>query len=184
MQLHISSRGQERRAGPRHGRQRGQSLAEFALILTPLMAVLLGIMQMGLILNAYVTISNASREGARAATIYVYDRTQTKANNDIARAESARATINQSMGMLSNSAPQFANSSTWTVSGSTYTTGDLQLSYSLPTGVTESDARTGQYVTVRMTYHLDLIIPLIGDLMPKDAGGRMPLTVQVTMVVN
>jgi hypothetical protein len=35
-----------------------------------------------------------------------------------------------------------------------------------------------------MTYHLDLFLPVVGQLLPKDAAGRMPLTADATMVVN
>ena len=159
-------------------------MAEFALILTPLLLVLLGIMQVGLILNAYVTVANAAREGSRAATVYLYDRTLTKSQNDIARADAARTALINSMGMLSVSAPQFSASGTWTASGSTWTAGDITVSYSLPTGVTETDARRGQYVRVRLTYHLDLIIPFVSSMLPHDANGRMTLTSDVSMIVN
>src|SRR5687767_8057463 len=50
----------------------GQSLVEFSLVLLPLMLVLLGIIQFGLIFNSYVTMTNAAREGARTGTIYVH----------------------------------------------------------------------------------------------------------------
>jgi hypothetical protein len=152
-------------------RHRGQSMAEFALILTPLMVVLLGIMQMGFVMNAYVTISNAAREGARSASVYLYDRTLDKATNDANRLTVARSSVDSSMGLLKKTAPQFAAS-------------DMILSYSLPSGVSESDPRTGQYVRIRLTYHLDLIIPLISSFMPKDGGGRLPMTSEVTMVIN
>ena len=159
-------------------------MVEFALILTPLMFVLLGIMQMGLVLNAYVTIANATREGGRSATVYLYDRTKTKAQNDTARAEAARAAVRNAMGLLSTSAPQFANSGTWTASGSTFTNGDLRVAYELPGGASETDTRTGQNVEVRLTYHLDLIIPIVNAILPHDSNGRLPLTAEVTMVVN
>jgi Flp pilus assembly protein TadG len=153
------------------GRHRGQSMAEFALILTPLMVVLLGIMQMGFVMNAYVTLSNAAREGARSASVYLYNRTLDKPTNDANRLTVARSSVDSSMGLLKKTAPQFASS-------------DMVLSYSLPSGVAESDPRTGQYVTIRLTYHLDLIIPLISSFMPKDGGGRLPMTSEVTMVIN
>jgi Flp pilus assembly protein TadG len=152
-------------------RSRGQSLTEFALILTPLMLVLLGIIQMGLVLNAYVTLSNAAREGARTATVYLYDRNQGKAANDTARQTAARSAVDSSMGLLKKTAPQFGSS-------------DMVVTYSLPTGVIETDPRTGQYVKVRLTYHLDLVIPLISSVLPKDAGGRLPMVAEVTMVIN
>ena len=146
-------------------------MAEFALILTPLMVVLLGIMQMGFVMNAYVTLSNAAREGARSASVYLYDRTLDKATNDANRLTVARSSVDSSMGLLKKTAPQFASS-------------DMVLSYSLPTGVSESDPRTGQYVTIRLTYHLDLMIPLISSVLPKDGGGRLPMVAEVTMVIN
>ena len=159
------------------GRQRGQSLAEFALVLTPLLLVLLGIMQMGLVLSAYVTLSNAAREGARSATVYLYDRTLSKSANDSARSTAARSAATNAMGLLSRTAPQFA-------------TGDFVLTYpcdgaSPPAGcAATNDPRSGQYVRIRMTYHLDLFIPVISQVLPKDAAGRMPLTADATMVVN
>ncbi|HEV8053467.1 MAG: pilus assembly protein [Chloroflexi bacterium] len=161
-----------RLARGRHPDARGQSLAEFALILMPLLLVLLGIVQMGLIFNTYVTIANASREGARSATIYLYDRALSKAQNDTARSDAAWASTTAAMGMLSTNSPQIARSS------------DFIVSYSIPSGVTESDPRTGQHVRLQMTYHLDLVIPLIADILPRDSGGRLPIGADVTMVVN
>jgi hypothetical protein len=126
---------------------------------------------MGLVLNAYVTISNASREGARAASIYVYDRHRSKADNDAARAQAARDALDSSMGMLSRTAPHIAP-------------GDVVVTYAVPAGVGDTDTRAGQQVSVRVTYHLDLFLPLISNLLPRDSSGRMPLDAQVTMVVN
>ncbi|MCL5950811.1 MAG: pilus assembly protein [Chloroflexi bacterium] len=45
----------------------GQALTEFALALPMLLLVLLGAIDLGRAYSAYVTITNASREGARAA---------------------------------------------------------------------------------------------------------------------
>ena len=50
--------------------------------------------------------------------------------------------------------------------------------------MTESDPRTGQTITVRAIYHQDLIIPMIAALLPQDAGGRLALPGEVTMVIN
>jgi hypothetical protein len=161
----------------RQHRQRGQSLAEFALILTPLMMVLLGIIQMGLLLSAYVTMSNAAREGARAATVYLYDRSTTKTANDTSRHDAAWSAATNAMGVLSKTAPQFSSA-------------DFVVSYPCDGGTPPSgcgaanDPRSGQYVRVHMTYHLDLLLPVIGQLLPKDANGRMPLTADTTMVIN
>jgi Flp pilus assembly protein TadG len=165
-------------------RARGQSLVEFSLVLGPLLLLILSVVQFGLIFNTYVTVTNAAREGARSGTIYVYDRTLTKAQNDAARNAAIRASVLGSMNLLGKTAPNFTNGSTWTQSGTTFTNGDIVVTYALPADIVESDTRTGQKVTVRLTYHQDLIIPLISSLLPQDAGGRLAVPGEVTMVIN
>ena len=173
-----------RRPARARDRARGQSLVEFALVLVPLLLLILGVVQFGLIFNSYVTMTNAAREGARTGTIYVYDRTLSKAQNDTARNAAIRTSVLESMNLLSKVSPQFAGGSTWTANGTTYTNGDLTITYAVPAGVTESDARTGQTITVRAIYHQDLIIPMIAALLPVDANGRLALPGEVTMVIN
>jgi len=172
------------RTRPTRGSERGQSLVEFALVFTPLMLLLLAIVQFGFIFNTYVTVTNAAREAARTATIHLYDGSLSKSQNDLARNEAIRASLLASMNLLSKATPQFTSSSTWSQSGLTFTTGDVVVTYELPAGVTDTDARTGQRVTVHTTYHQDLVIPLIANLLPQDAGGRLALGAEVTMVIN
>jgi Flp pilus assembly protein TadG len=181
-------------SAPRRDIARGQSLVEFALVLVPLLLLILGVIQFGLIFNSYVTMTNAAREGARTGTIYVYDRGCSKAQNDMRRNEAVRAAVVSSMNLLSKTAPQFSNTAAtgsacatsggWTASGTTFTNGDMTITYAVPSGVAESDARAGQTITVRAVYHQDLIIPMISALLPKDADGRLALPGEVTMVVN
>ncbi len=164
---------------------RGQSLVEFALVLGPLLLIFLAIVQFGFIFNAYVTMTNATREGARTGSIYVYDGSKSKVQNDEARNNTIRTAVLGSMNLLSKATPQFTSGpTTWTQSGLTFTNGDLVVAYEVPTGITDSDARTGQNVTVTATYHQDLIIPIIANLLPRDPGGRLRLSGQVTMVHN
>jgi Flp pilus assembly protein TadG len=150
----------------------------------PLFLILLGIIQFGFIFNTYVTMTNAARDAARLGTIYVYDRTLTKSQNDLARNNSIKVQVLASMNGLSQTAPRFTTGSTWTQSGATYTNGDLSIVYDIPSDVTDSDPRTGERITVTATYHQDLIIPLIAMLLPKDANGRMGLGGTVTMMIN
>ena len=49
--------------------QSGQALVEFTIVLPILMLLIMGIFQFGMMLNAYITIGNAAREGARAGII-------------------------------------------------------------------------------------------------------------------
>jgi Flp pilus assembly protein TadG len=176
---------QKRRRRRRSERvESGQSLVEFSLILLPLFLILLGIIQFGFIFNTYVTMTNAARDSARLGTVYVYDRTLTKAQNDLARNDSIKAQVLASMNGLSQTAPRFTTGSTWTQSGLTFTNGDLVITYEVPSDVTDSDPRTGERITVNATYHQDLVIPLISALLPKDSNGRMGLGGVVTMVIN
>jgi Flp pilus assembly protein TadG len=184
--MHLSSGGR-RTSGES---ERGQSLVEFSLILMPLFLILLGIIQFGFIFNTYVTMTNAARDAARLGTVYVYDRTMTKAQNDLARNNTIKAQVTSSMNGLSTTAPRFTTTGTWSQSGLVFTNGDLVITYSIPNGsggdpvVTDSDPRTGQRISVSAVYHQDLIIPLISAFLPKDAGGRMQMTGVVTMVIN
>jgi Flp pilus assembly protein TadG len=49
--------------------QRGQAMAEFAIVVPVLLLVLLGIMQLGIVYNNWVTLTDAARAGARKAAV-------------------------------------------------------------------------------------------------------------------
>src|ERR1700739_5001404 len=49
--------------------QRGQSMAEFAIVAPVLLLVLMGIMQLGVVYNTWVTLTDAARAGARKAAV-------------------------------------------------------------------------------------------------------------------
>lgn len=165
-------------------RESGQSLVEFALVVSPMLLILLGIIQFGFIFNSYVTLTNATREAARSGSIYVYDRTLTKAQNDAARNNRIKTSLTASMNLLTKTAPNFTTGASWTQTGLSFSNGDLTVAYVVPAGVTDSEPRTGQQITVSAVYHQDLVIPLISALLPRDGGGRLALTGVVTMVVN
>ncbi len=55
---------------PTNRRQRGQSMVELALVLPLLLLILLGIVDLGRVFNAYIAITNASREGALYGSFY------------------------------------------------------------------------------------------------------------------
>ena len=59
-QDHTVPNGQDR---PR--REAGQSVAEFTIVAIPMLFLLLGILQFGLIYNAQVGLTNAIRDAAR-----------------------------------------------------------------------------------------------------------------------
>ena len=51
-----------------HRGQRGQSLVELALVMLLLLLLLVGVVDFGRAFHSYITITNASREGARRAS--------------------------------------------------------------------------------------------------------------------
>jgi Flp pilus assembly protein TadG len=163
--------------------QSGQSLVEFALVVLPLFLILLGIIQFGLIFNTYVTMTNAAREGARLGTITLCPAGLSKDQCDLYRNNAIKTAVTNSMNMLSKVSPQFITG-TWSQSGTTFTNGDLVIEYTVPSGVIDTDARTGQELKITAAYHQDLVVPLISNFLPKDAGGRLRLAGQVTMVIN
>ena len=50
-------------------RQRGQGIVEFAVVVPVFVLLVMGIVDMGMALRAYVTVTNSSREGARYAIV-------------------------------------------------------------------------------------------------------------------
>lgn len=49
--------------------ERGQTMAEFAIVLPILAVLLFGVIQFGIVFNNYVTLTDAVRAGARAAAV-------------------------------------------------------------------------------------------------------------------
>ena len=75
---HLSSTAQpyrprRDRLRTRRDRSRGQALVEFVLVLPPLLLVLLGIIQFGLVFADWIQVTNATRDGARKAAVSRYN---------------------------------------------------------------------------------------------------------------
>jgi Flp pilus assembly protein TadG len=64
-----SKRASTRRPTARARGRRGQSIVEFALVLPIFLLILCAILDFGVILYSRMTVINAAREGARAATL-------------------------------------------------------------------------------------------------------------------
>ncbi len=57
----------------RKSRERGQELVEFALVIPVVMMVMMAILEFGMLIFSYNTISNAAREGARYGSVFPTD---------------------------------------------------------------------------------------------------------------
>jgi len=190
--------------------ERGQALVEFAAVLLPILLVVVATIQFGLLFGANVTLTNAAREGARAGTVYLYDTSLTNARttNDRNRCTEITRAVRGSFGIMSTTAPNFSAADTCasaTVSdlngdglNDRITNGDIVVSYcsasttagtscpsidSAASFCTRTDP-AGCMVRVQVTYRSDIIVPLIGELLSTDAGGRFVQRAVAVMVVN
>jgi Flp pilus assembly protein TadG len=93
--------------------EHGQTAVEFALVLPILAVLLLAIIQLGIAFNAYVTLTDATRAGARKAIVTRI------AGGTVA---DAKQTVRDSAGALDQSKLQVSVDATdWTQSGSVVT---------------------------------------------------------------
>ena len=146
------------------------------MVLLPLILVLVGIIQFGFLFSAYVGVSNAAREAARAATIHQWDGSTGQAGNDIARCQDALAAASAS---LDDGVPGQFSGTCGSASGG----GDLSIAY--PDSATcVGSSRTGCQIRVTITYRQPLFVPLVGTFLSADAQNRIALTGTVTMVIN
>jgi len=185
-----------------HGEPRGQALVEFAVVLLPVLLILVGIVQFGLLFGVNVSVTNAAREGARAGTIYVYDRDHDRSWNDGQRCTAVLTAAKNAFGLQSTSAPYFSVTTSGgvcsTSTGETQANGDLVIAYCAsmatpdapcpdstdPSTTCTPETREGCLMQVSLTYRSDIVVPLIGAMLATDSNGRFVQQVAVTMVVN
>lgn len=181
--------------------ERGQALVEFAVVILPLLLIVVGIIQFGLLYGSHVTLTNASREGARAGTIFVYDHGNTPFVNDAVRCAAIVTAATESFGLLDPAAPHFSaplsGGACPTPTSTTLVNDDVTVSYCAwadtddpcpdpldTTTLCTIDTRQGCLVRVEIRYHSDVVVPLISDLLSTDGSGRFLQRATVTMVVN
>lgn len=153
--------------GANHGSD-GQSVAEFAIVAVPLLLLLLGILQFGLIYNAQVGLTNAIRDAARfGSTQPALDET------------SAGITATSTYNKLTASLAKYV---------SPYNAGDLDST----TRVCVSQHADGAgadpaFVRVTAAYDHPLIVPLIGsiiDAIDGSSNGRFRITATTELRVD
>lgn len=151
-------------------------MVEFAAVLIPLILVLAGIIQFGFLFAAYVGVSNAAREAARAGTIYQYDANEGQGQNDLVRCQTILAAAQQSLDV--GVPGQFSGTCAAVTGG-----GDLAIAYPDAATCTGS-SRTGCQIRVTLTYRQPVLVPLVGDLVNPGGGNTVSLRANVTMVLN
>jgi Flp pilus assembly protein TadG len=186
--------------------RRGQAMVEFAAVLLPLLVVIVGIVQLGLILGANVSLTNAAREGAREATIHRYVASNGNAAEGDSRCTSAVDAATAAFGFLTPSSPHFSASSPCPggvdLNGDglfdLWQNGDIEVS--LCAGGTapgtecpdtsESDtyctvdSGKGCLVRVQVTYNQALVVPLLDAILDDDGNGLFEIKADAAMVIN
>ncbi len=135
----------------------GQGAVELALTLPIIFTVIMGVVELGVAFNAYVTVASAAREGARAGALYLYDSGYSQALNDQNResgtgtgtpyTDNVRDTVAGNLGNLRNYAPFFDKNT------------DVTISYT--PAVSTLDTRRGDLITVRVTYRHQLLSKVV-----------------------
>lgn len=109
--------------------EHGQALVEMALVLPLFCLLLFGVIEMGRVGYAYITVSNAAREGGRVATI---GGTDPEITSSITNAATALTPANLSISITP----------------------------------TQALRQSGQGVSIQVSYPVQLIIPLISNVIP------------------
>jgi len=195
-------------AAPRNG-ERGQAMVEFAAVLLPLLVIVVGIIQFGLLFGANVSLTNAAREAARAASIHRYVAADGNAAEGVERCTSAVEAATQAFGFLTAAAPNFS-ASTPCPGGvdqgpgggdglhDRWSNGDLQVAFcaggtqpddpcpdpSDSTTFCTVDSGEGCLVRVDLSYNQPIVVPLLDGILDGDGNGLFQLRADAAMVMN
>jgi Flp pilus assembly protein TadG len=187
-------------------RERGQAMVEFAAVLLPLLVVIVGIVQFGLIFGANVSLTNAARESAREATIFRYNAADGNSAEGVERCTVAIEAATSAFGFLSTSSPHFSASAPCPggvdLNGDglhdLWQNGDVEVSFcaggtapgsECPNTSDSStyctvDSGKGCLVRVQLTYNQSLVVPLLDAILDADGNGLFEIKADAAMVIN
>lgn len=181
-------------------------MVEFAMVILPLLVVVVGIIQLGLIFGANVSLTNAAREGAREATIFRFNAADGHAAEGIERCTDAIDASVAAFGFLRPAAPNFSaptpcpTGSDLTGDGlhDRWTNGHATVSYCAGATAPGSacpdpgdaathcttDSGTGCLVRVELRYNQALVVPLLDAILDPDGNGLFEIWADAAMVMN
>jgi len=179
-------------------------MVEFAAVLLPLLVIVVGIVQFGLLFGANVSLTNAAREAARAASIHRYIGADGSSVNGVNRCTAAINAATDAFGFLSNGSPHFS-ASTPCPGGvdqngdgihDLWQNGDVEISFCAAgvapgdpcpdnsTTFCTTDSGEGCLVRVELKYNQSVVVPLLDRILDGDGNGLFELTAVASMVMN
>jgi Flp pilus assembly protein TadG len=162
-----------RRRRSRRDRSRGQTLVEFALILPVFLMLTLGVVDGARVFNAYISITNAAREGA------LYAASGTNYTKWCSTTTTVACPANSNSSNQSNSPDNIAYRVQQETSGLTQS--NLVLSAPVCDATPSVPcSSSSQNVTVTVQYSLTLFVPLVSALM----GSPVQMTATTTAVIQ
>lgn len=142
----------------KRGETEGQALVETALLLLFLLLLLMGIIEFGFIFYGYVRVSNATREGARAGSLWLMNR-EPKPGGGYQR--TLGETVREAVQAEFSAVPE----------------GDIDVQPPDP-----ADPQPGDPITVTVTYNYPMPIasglPIVSDII----GPNFPMSRTVVML--
>lgn len=181
-------------------------MVEFAAVLLPLLVIVVGIVQFGLIFGAHVSLTNAAREGAREATVHRYNASNGSAAEGVDRCTTAIEAATAAFGFLSTAAPHFSASTPCPggvdLNGDglhdLWQNGDVEVSFcaggtasgdpcpdtSDSTTYCTVDSGSGCLVRVQLAYNQPLVVPLLDRILDGDGNGLFEIRADAAMVMN
>lgn len=141
----------------KRARTPGQATLEMAVTFPVVFVIILGVLELGFVFNAYTTVVTAARSGARAGAVYLYSPTASPTANQSNResgsgmtpayVDNVRDTVAQSLSVLRGGDPAFNKSS------------DIVIGYT-PANP-HFDNGKGDLINVSVTYHYRFLTTLI-----------------------
>jgi len=148
---------------PKLHRHRAQSMVEFALILPLLITFIFGIIELGILLNIYIGLTNSAREAARAGSVF-------QVNTPLITASDATTADTQRLQYISQVITDTLNPSIDPVTELT-----VNVTYSPSTPLATNLYRSGGTLTVQLSHDHQLFFGMLG---------RKTVTLQATSAMR
>jgi hypothetical protein len=180
-------------------------MVEFVAVLLPLLLVVVGIIQFGLLFGAQVSLTNSAREAARAASIYRYVANDGSSTNGVDRCTDAVNAAVAAFGFLTDGSPHFSASRPCPggvdMNGDgkhdLWQNGDVEIGFcsgSTAPGTECPSVSAGNYCTVdngngclvrvQVFYNQSIVVPLLDQVLDGDGNGLVELRADASMVMN